>query len=299
MRKRLIATGLVFVLLLGGSAAAVPLLVGSISSRPDTEIARFQPLVEYLAAELKGNGIDLVRMVVAKDIPAMAEMMASQQVDIFLDSTYPTLAVSRLSGSKILLRRWKNGMAEYRSLIVVPTDSPVHSLADLKGKMVAVEDPSSTSGYFLPKSALLGAKLKLRELSDFRSSVSPEEVGLVFSRGNETTFLWVLRGMTAAGAVEEADLTDFLKAQPAALRVLYQTEYVPRQLVSFRKTLDPALADRVRAVLIGMEHTAAGRKALRAFERTTRFDDLPGGMQKALAPLLRMGMDMDRESGRR
>ncbi len=299
MRKRLLAAGLVFALLLGGSAAAAPLLVGSISSRPDAEIAKFQPFVEYLATELKGSGIDLVRTIVAKDIPAMAEMMASQQVDIYLDSTYPTLAVSRLSGSKIMLRRWKSGKAEYRSLIVVPTDSPFRSLADLKGKLVAVEDPYSTLGYFLPKGALLDAKLKLREFSDIRSSVSPDEVGLVFSRGNETTLLWVLRGKTAAGAVGEHDLTDFLKAQPAALRVLHQTEYVPRHLVSYRKTLDPALADRLREVLIGMEHTDAGRKALQAFERTTRFDDPPGGMQKALAPLLRMGKDMDRELGLR
>ncbi len=42
----------------------------------------------------------------------------------------------------------------YRACILVPANSPIHTLADLKGKRVAFVSPSSTSGYLMPLAAL-------------------------------------------------------------------------------------------------------------------------------------------------
>ncbi len=94
-------------------------------------------------------------------------------------------------------------------------------------------------------------------------------------------------------------LDQFRKAEPDALRVIHETPSVPRHLVSYRKDLDQALVKRIREVLLSMENTEQGRQVLAAFEQTTRFDDPPGGVQKSLAPILRLTKDIDREVARR
>lgn len=280
-------------------AAASTLTVGSISNSPDKDIQLFVPLTQYLARQLKDVGIEQGKVVVAKGIPEMAEKLRVRQVDILFDSPYPSVAVSRLADSKILLRRWKKGEAEYTSLFVVRADSAVRSIADLGGKMIALEDSYSTSGYFLPKSALLDAHYSVREYSASDVRLGPKEVGYMFSGEKETTLLWVVRGKVAAGAVGHHDLEQFRKFQPDALRVIHETPALPRHLVSHRKDLDPKLVRRLREVLLAMENSDEGRKVLAAFENTTRFDEIPGGVQKALAPLLRLRREIDRETSRR
>lgn len=299
MRYLLLSALLAALLAAAAPAAGRTLFVGSISGKPDKEIQIFHPFAHYLAQQLKDMGIEQGKVVVAKGIPDMAQKMRAQQVDIFIDSPFPTVAVSRLADTRILLRRWKKGQAEYTSVLVVRADSPLRTIADLQGRMLAFEDPYSTSGYFLPKSALLEARHTLREFSDSGAQVGPREVGFVFSGEKETTLLWVARGKVAVGAVGLHDLDQFRKAQPNALRVIHETPSVPRQLVSYRKDLDEALVKRIREALLAMEHTEHGRQVLAAFEQTIRFDDLPGGVQKSLAPMLRLTKDIDREVARR
>lgn len=277
------------------SAAGGTLVVGSISSKPDKEIKAFHPFAHYLAQQLKDLGIEQGKVVVAKGIPDMAEKMRGKQVDIYIDSPFPSLAVSRLTDSKILLRRWKSGQADYVSVFVVREDSPFQTLADLKGRMVAFEDAYSTSGYFLPKSALLEAGYALREYQDSSAQVGAREVGFVYSGEKETTLLWVARGKVAAGAVGLHDLEQLRKAQPSLMRVIHTTQSVPRHLVSYRKDLDENLVRRIREVLLSMEHTEPGRQVLAAFEQTGRFDELPVDAEQALASIRRLGKRFESE----
>src|SRR5215471_17014553 len=81
--------------------------IGSISSEPRDEMKRFLPLAHYLAQQLRSEGIDYGEVVVADSIPRMATLLQEGKVDLYLDSSYPVMAVSRLVGSQLLLRRWK------------------------------------------------------------------------------------------------------------------------------------------------------------------------------------------------
>jgi ABC-type phosphate/phosphonate transport system substrate-binding protein len=116
--------------------------LGSISKSPVTETKKFSPLAIYLARQLQSDGIDEGKVVVAASIPAMASFMQTRQVDLYIDSFFPSLAVSRLSGSKLLLRRWKMGKSEYRSVIFTRKDSAIARLEDLKGKVMRLKNPS-------------------------------------------------------------------------------------------------------------------------------------------------------------
>ena len=59
--------------------------------------------------------------------------------------------------------------------------------------------------------------------------------------------------------------------------MLAQSERLPRHLVSIRKDMAPALADRLKAILLAMSEDEEGRKILQKTGETTKFDMLPEG----------------------
>jgi phosphonate transport system substrate-binding protein len=270
------------------AAAARPLVIGAISGSPTEEIAKFHPLAAHLANGLDEFEIDRGKVVVVRSIPEMAELMKGGGADLMFDSPYPTLAVGHLAGSKVLLRRWKGGKSGYRSLVLVRADSPIVSVKDLRGKIVAFEDNYSTSGYFLPAAELRRSGLALREVPSPRASVKADEVGYVFSDNYANSLTWLLHGRADAAGVGEHDYERFLKRETAQMRVVLETPNVPRNLVSVRGDLPAALVARIRDMLVELERTPKGKALLESLDKTTRFDALPEDAEPALESMRRL-----------
>lgn len=292
---KVLGTVLVTLLLASRAVEARPLVIGTVADDPTEEISELFPLADYLARRLNEFGIDKGKITVAGSMREMADQFLAGKVDLYIDSPYPSLAVSRASGSKMVLRRWKKGVAEYYSVIYTRKDSGIESLQDLKGKTIAFEEPFSTSSYFLPKNALLSAGLKLKEQKDPQAQVKPSEVGYVFAREDENAMAWLLRGKIAAAATGSTEFKKLAGRELGKLRIIHQTAPVPRHVVSFRRDLDEKLAQKIREILLAMEHNEEGQALLARWSKTTRFDDLPGGQEKALAPLMNMASEIDRE----
>jgi phosphonate transport system substrate-binding protein len=273
---------------------AGPINIGSIQIEPAHEVKRFLPLARYLAKQLQSEGIDQGRVVVAESMPQMAALLREGKADLYIDSPFPSVAVSRLSGSKFLLRRWKKGLGEYRTVIFVRKDSGVSRLADLKGKMIAFEHPYSTSGYFLPKMVLVQKGLKLAPKREAADPVGPDEVGYVLSNLDETTMVWVLRRKVSAGAMDNQNYPKEAKGNLNSLKSIYETFSIPRQIVSYRADLPPKLVARIKEILLKMDQSEEGRKALQEFERTAKFDEIP---DQAMAPLLKSMKFIEAELG--
>ena len=274
------------VLLLPQVACAESFKLGSISKSPVEETKKFSPLATYLARQLQSEGIDQGKVVVAESIPAMSSLLQMRQVDIYIDSLFPSFAVSRLCGSKFLLRRWKLGNGEYRSIIFTRKDSGIARLEDLKGKVFAFEEPFSSSGYFFPKVDLLKMKFRLVPERQRSDSVKTDDVSYIFSHGDTNTVFLVLNGAAAAGAIDSDKYFGFAKNLDT-LRVVHETVSFSRQIISYRADLPAKLVTRVKDVLLNMERSEEGGKVLREFENTTKFDEIPvqaielmGGLKK-------------------
>ncbi len=265
--------------------AAVNLTLGSISGEPANELKYYLPVANYLAEQLQTVGIDKGNVVVAQNIKQMAGFIKEGKVDLYMDSPFPTLEVSQLSGSLPLLRRWKKGIGSYHSVVFVRQDSGIKSPDDLRGKVIAFEAPYSTSSYFLPKASLSKLGMKLVEVADPKSRVNAEEIGYSFTDDDENTLFWVLRKRTQAGAMSAASFKKLAARRIKKLSIVYSTLDVPRHIVSFRKDLDPALVTQIKKVLLKMHESKSGRKILHQFKKTTRFDEFPGGADVALKPL--------------
>jgi phosphonate transport system substrate-binding protein len=103
----------------------------------------------------------------------LASLLTERKADFYMESPYPTYLINDVYGAgKLLLRRWKGGMADYHAFIFTRTDGDTKRLEDLNGKIIAFEDPQSTSGYFLPKLFLERKGFTLSRISQIDAKVS-------------------------------------------------------------------------------------------------------------------------------
>jgi phosphonate transport system substrate-binding protein len=257
------------------SGSAEPLVIGSVHHEVAAEIKKFLPIADYLGKHLQSEGVNEAKIVVAKDVFQMGALLRERKVDVYIDSSIASVGANLISGSKFLLRRWKRGQAEYRSVIYKRKETNLRRVGDLKGHILAFEEPFSSSGYFIPKIALLQEGLKLVPNPDSTKPINPQEIGYVFSLHDENTVAWVLRGKVNAGATDDYTYQKQTHRYPNSLEVIHTTSSFPRHLVSYRADLAPRLVTKIKEILMQMDQSQEGRSALKEFEHTTKFDELP------------------------
>jgi len=83
-------------------------------SEPQPVAEHFRPLVEYTARKLAPTGEIKSSVIVANGVSQLIELVERAQVDFYLESPFPTYLINRTGTGRLLLRRWKGGMSEYR-----------------------------------------------------------------------------------------------------------------------------------------------------------------------------------------
>ena len=249
------------------------LSLGIVSADVEKKTAEHQDFVNYLTLKLFGRPELNGTVIVVPTASQLAQLLVETKVDFFMDSAYPTHVIGWRSGSLPILRRWKHGASEYRSVIFARKDGGIEQLSDLLGKTIVFEDAESTSGYFLPKSFFIHKGFELRQKSSLNDPVAPQEIGFVFAGAREKNIVdWVLTDKAAAGAFSDVDLNRIDAKHRAALAVLAETDALPRHLVSVRKELRRAIEDRLQEILLGMHQNPEGLRILKKLDNTTKFD---------------------------
>lgn len=128
------------------------------------------------------------RTVEVTDVPdylSVVEAIRADHQDIGFMSGFPSaLAVN--TGEVDALVAWKGDDAPVSTCVVL-NDSPIQTVADLKGKTIAFADQASSSGYFMPVHMLHEAGLE-RDI-DYEA---------VFSGGHEGSFAALEQGQVDA-----------------------------------------------------------------------------------------------------
>jgi phosphonate transport system substrate-binding protein len=230
-------------------SAGKPLAVMLIPADGGTEggtKADFLPLFDAIT-KTEGLHFD-VR--VGQSYGAVVEGMANGQVDVGWFGPVSYLDARKRAGAELLAVAVENGSSTYYSGIFVRSDSPMHTLADLKGKTLAVGDPSSGSSFAFPLAMLLEA------------GVDPvRDLGKIVMTGSHVNSLAaVAEGHADAGAASfnsfEKAVTD--KNIPAdRLRPLAKSDPLPNPPLAMHPGLDPEIKRKLREGFAGV-HKAPG-----------------------------------------
>lgn len=274
------------------------LVIGSVSSRTLDEDKLFRPFVDYLAAKLSAHDIVAGDVVITGSSQQMAERFRSGAVDLYVDSPLTAVRVGRDAPARPLLRRWKNGVAEYRSVIFARRSAGLDSIDDLTGHTIAFESEFSTSGCLLPKTLLIRAGKQIVEVGAAGSGgmVGSDEIGYCFSRDDENTIFWVLNDRVVAGAMSRMSYEELAGSRIDELRVVAESAPVPRHVLMVRDNLDRQLVHAIEQVLLAMDEDPRGAEVLLAFEQTTRFDRFPDGVESALRQIRQLDQLLEGES---
>lgn len=270
----------------------VRLVLGRISQEPRKHYSRLQAMADYLALQLAGDGVSGVDVVMAGSPEKMQEMLEAGQVDVLSETPFVALELEQKGLVTLLLREWKGGVSQYRTLIVARKDGPLSRIEDLPGHRFAFEDPGSTSGYLVPRAAMEASGLSLVELTNPRDSAPEGKVGYSFAKGEINIVAWVNRGLADAGALSDLDWNNEKDAPlhlKQDLKVIHETRPITRSVLMVRSTMDEELKRRIKQVLMQMNRTRDGQETLKAYFKVAKYDELEGdalnGLEAARAIL--------------
>lgn len=208
-----------------------------------------QTVAEFLTQKIGKK----VEVLVPTSYGATVQGLISNKVHVAYMDSLPFILASSETKLEVIAVEKRNGRTEYDSLIVVPKDSAVVKLADLKGKRMAFTSQTSTSGYLFPFARLVNEKIlqKPQDLNNYFAQI-------VYAGGYDKALLAVANGQADVAAfsdyVFEGPKADLYGNQETRdkVRVLARTSGVPTHLIAVSQNLSKELISKIQAALFDL-----------------------------------------------
>ena len=241
-------------------------------------VDRYAPLANYLTQSV---GVP-VKLRVASDYAAVIEGQRAGNIQL---AFYGPASVARaaMTGVKVepvVSPQHETGAAGYYAVIYALASSPYKTIADLKGKNLALVDPNSTSGNQAPRFFLKQAGYDVDKF--FGKTIfagSHENAVLALTQGTveAAANLWnsetdsIVTRMITKGLLKKPDGTPM---QRSDFRVVFKSDFLPEGPYAMLATLPDDLKAKIRAAFIALP------KADKA-----AFDRLSDGKDLGLVPV--------------
>ena len=203
-----------------------------------------------------------VRWFPAESYAAQVEAMRSGRLHIAGVATGPTPYAVNLAGFEpVASMQRAGGSIGYTLQLITQKDSPIKTVADLKGKRVAHVAPSSNSGDIAPR-ALFAAM-----------GVTPgKDYEVLYSGKHDNSIMGVVNkdydaAPVASTVVERMQARGMFKAD--ALRIVYESAPFPRTAFGVAHNLAPELKAKIREAFIDFDFKKS--KLATEFKDTERF----------------------------
>ncbi|NJN63578.1 MAG: phosphate/phosphite/phosphonate ABC transporter substrate-binding protein [Acidobacteria bacterium] len=195
---------------------------------------KYQPLADYLS-EKTGATWELL---ISADYDETVRRLCAGEVDLAYLGPLTYVKANSVCGARAVVRLQTGGKDSFRSYVMVRSDSPAKSLADLSGKRIGFGSPLSTSAHLVPFAMMVHADV----FSD------PRTTCINFGHHERAARACLIGEVDACG-VRDIIGDRFLDR---GLRVLATSEPIPNfPLVASPKT-DATTIDRVVAALVDM-----------------------------------------------
>ena len=197
---------------------------------------------EFMAHLAKVTG-KRVRWFPAESYAAQVEAMRSGRLHIAGVATGPTPYAVNLAGFEPLVAMQRpDGGIGYKLWLITHKDSPIKTIADLKGKRVAHVSPSSNSGDVAPR-ALFAQK----------GVTAGKDYEVLYSGKHDNSVMGVVNrdydaAPVASTVVERMQARGMFKAD--ALRVIYESAPFPRTAFGVAHNLAPELKAKIKEAFL-------------------------------------------------
>lgn len=237
------------------------LRISAIPDESPTELQRkFKPLGEYLSKE---TGMK-VEFTPVTDYAAVVESLATKKIDMaWLGGfTYVQTKIRTNGTANPIIQRVED--EKFTSVFIVPADSPLKTLSELKGKTIAFGSPSSTSGHLMPRYFLMQAGINPDK--DFKN--------IAFSGAHDATVAFVASGKADVGALNASVWVKLNEAKnPNALKskVLSTTPPYFDYNWTVRGDLDPATVKKITDAFLKLDANNPNHKEIMDLQRASKY----------------------------
>lgn len=194
----------------------------------------YEPFRQQLA-EVLGIPVEFFPV---QNMNAAASALQLNQVDFVLTGPSEYVAIrARTNAVPVIAITRPN----YRSVLAVAANSDIKSVADLKGKSIALSDVGSTSGHLGPTKLLIDAQL------------NPKSDVNVKMLGDEGSVAAMKNGEVDAWGGSAIDYKVFFKEEatsPDRWRILKQGPPLPSDIFVASSLLEPAFVAMIRSQLV-------------------------------------------------
>lgn len=193
------------------------LVVGIVSYDTGNTVDKYERFREYLAGQTRA----IVELEPAFNELAAVEQIQQQVWSIVFAS--PGLAAIAIGSQQYIPIFTMQGINNLRSVIVVRDESQLQTLGDLANQTIALGEPGSAAGYYLPLYDLYGLTL-----AEVRLAPTPK-----------TVLAWLEEGAIAAGALSEDDFQNLRNQfRDTKFRVLHTSRPIPPGAVLLAPTVE-------------------------------------------------------------
>jgi phosphonate transport system substrate-binding protein len=224
-------------------AMAGELVMGLIPAENNEEMVKqFEPMRAYLESKTGQK----IKVFTATDYTGVIEAMRKKRVDIAWFGPLSYYLAEQEAGAEAFAAGIRKGSDShtYKSIFVVPGDSAIRTIQDLKGKSVAFVDPASTSGGLMPTFMVKKATGMMPQ--DFFGKFT-------YAGSHDAAELAVKNKTVDAAADNDITYGKMLKKgliTKETNRVLLESDPLPGSPLCYRKDLSEDLKAKIREAIL-------------------------------------------------
>ncbi len=230
---------------------------------PSLEAGKVVASGEAIAKARQAEPGDYFKVAVPTSYAAVIEALGSYQADIAWLPTFAYVLAKQKYDAEVKFMTVRNGLKQYRGQFVARADSPIKTIEDIQGKVVAYTDAASTSGYIYPSAML---KEQGIEPSQTRFTGSHNAAILAVYSGTADVGCTYWSPPDSSGLPKDAR-EKLLDTKPDVLEKIIPiafTDWIPNDTVTFRKNMPQELEAKVVKALNEFAASAKGGDILRS-----------------------------------
>lgn len=238
---------------------------------PKHLLRTYQPLIDHLQAQLPDYQFELEA---SRDYASYERKIEARAPALLLPNPLQTLTAIDRGYTVVAMA---GDPEDFRGVLLVPVDSPIRHLRELKGRRVSFPAPTALAAAIMPQRLMRSHGLQ-----------PGRDVELLYVGSQESSMVAAIQGLSDAASTWLQPWHDFQLDQPQAasrLRVLAITPPLVNNAVMVRDDLPVALRADLTQALLGMHFDARLQPVLSA-ARIRRFNPATNATYQVVADYL-------------